>query len=134
MGLRPTQGNESQFSVTPAKAGVNVGKQLDSRFRGNNALGVIFKRAEPGISLCLGSDHGRKSQGKIPRFARNDRVGRGFRRVWWRHLAGNVPPRNKHRGAFRPTVRWRRNGQTASAGETITNAKLLPDQRACSEK
>jgi hypothetical protein len=35
MGLRPTHRNESQ-DVTPAKAGVHVREELDSRFRGND--------------------------------------------------------------------------------------------------
>jgi hypothetical protein len=35
MGLRPTRRNESQ-DVTPAKAGVHVREELDSRFRGND--------------------------------------------------------------------------------------------------
>jgi hypothetical protein len=36
MGQRPTHRNESQH-VTPAKAGVHVREELDSRFRGNDA-------------------------------------------------------------------------------------------------
>jgi hypothetical protein len=35
MGPEPTQGNESQ-DVIPAKAGVHVREELDSRFRGND--------------------------------------------------------------------------------------------------
>jgi hypothetical protein len=44
MGLRPTHGNESQH-VTPAKAGVHVLEELDSRFRGND---VTFDAAQGG--------------------------------------------------------------------------------------
>jgi hypothetical protein len=47
MGQRPTHRNESQ-DVTPAKAGVHVREELDSRFRGND---VTFDGAERGISL-----------------------------------------------------------------------------------
>jgi hypothetical protein len=72
MGLRPTQRNESQ-DVTPAKAGVHVRKELDSRFRGND---VTFDGAKRGIMLCLRPDRRTMKQGKIPRFARNDRSGR----------------------------------------------------------
>jgi hypothetical protein len=43
MGLRPTRRNESQ-DVTPAKAGVHVREELDSRFRGND---VTFDAAPP---------------------------------------------------------------------------------------
>jgi len=50
MGLRPTHRKESQFSVTPAKAGVHVGNQLDSRFRGND---VTFERAERGTLVRM---------------------------------------------------------------------------------
>jgi hypothetical protein len=35
MGRRPTQRNEGQ-DVTPAKAGVHVREEVDSRFRGND--------------------------------------------------------------------------------------------------
>ena len=49
MGLRPTQRNENQPFVTPARAGVHVTSQLDSRFHGND---VTFERAQRGISLC----------------------------------------------------------------------------------
>ena len=35
MGQRPTHRNEGQ-DVTPAKAGVRVREELDSRFRGND--------------------------------------------------------------------------------------------------
>ena len=35
MGQRPTHRNESQ-DVTPAKAGVHVREEPDSRFRGND--------------------------------------------------------------------------------------------------
>jgi hypothetical protein len=31
--------------VTPAQAGVHVLEELDSRFRGNDEIGVIFRRA-----------------------------------------------------------------------------------------
>jgi hypothetical protein len=44
MGLRPIRRNESHH-VTPAKAGVHVWEELDSRFRGNDVVGVIFRRA-----------------------------------------------------------------------------------------
>jgi hypothetical protein len=42
VGLRPTHRNESR-DVTPAKAGIHVPKELDSRLRGNGATsdGVI---------------------------------------------------------------------------------------------
>ena len=46
MGQRPTGRNESR-AVTPAKAGVQVQEELDSRFRGN---GVTFDGAGRGIS------------------------------------------------------------------------------------
>jgi hypothetical protein len=58
MGQRPTQRNESQ-DATPAKAGVHVREELDSRspafaedkLRGND---VTFDAAQRGISLrCL---------------------------------------------------------------------------------
>ena len=48
MGQRPTHRNESQ-AVTPAKAGVHVREEMDSRFRGND---VTFDGAKRGISLC----------------------------------------------------------------------------------
>ena len=35
-------------------------------------------RAERGIPLCFGVDSKRKGQSKIPRFARNDNVHKGF--------------------------------------------------------
>jgi hypothetical protein len=44
MGPRPTRRNEGQ-GVTPAQAGVQVREELDSRFRGNDEVGVIFRRA-----------------------------------------------------------------------------------------
>ena len=47
MGRRPTHRNESQ-DVTPAKAGVHVREELDSRFRGND---VTFNGAQREISL-----------------------------------------------------------------------------------
>jgi hypothetical protein len=68
-GLRPTHRNESQ-DVTPAKAGVHVREELDSRFRGND---VTFDGAKRGISLCPRPDRSTKKQGEIPRSARNDR-------------------------------------------------------------
>jgi hypothetical protein len=45
MGQRPTHRNESQH-VTPAQAGVHVPDELDSRFRGNDVVGVTFRRAK----------------------------------------------------------------------------------------
>ena len=47
LGQRPTHRNESQ-DVTPAKAGVHVREELDSRFRGND---VTFVRALLGWGL-----------------------------------------------------------------------------------
>jgi hypothetical protein len=58
MGQRPTHRNESQ-DVTPAKAGVHVRAELDSRFRGND---VTFDGAKRGISLWKP----RSAQGQIP--------------------------------------------------------------------
>jgi hypothetical protein len=49
MGLRPTRRNESQ-DVTPAKAGVRVREELDSRFRGND---VTFDGAQRSISVVF---------------------------------------------------------------------------------
>jgi hypothetical protein len=57
MGLRPTHRNGSQ-DVTPAKAGVHVREELDSRFRGND---VTFDGAKPGISRCVQAE-GRKAK------------------------------------------------------------------------
>ena len=55
-------------AVTPAKAGVDLGK-IDSRFCGND---VTFDGTKQGISLWFGRI-GPDKQGEIPRFARNDR-------------------------------------------------------------
>jgi hypothetical protein len=49
MGQRPTHRNESE-DVTPAQAGVHVWEGLDSRFRGNDVVGVVFRRTERGTS------------------------------------------------------------------------------------
>jgi hypothetical protein len=35
--------------VTPAQAGVHVPDEVDSRFRGNDVVGVIFRRASMGL-------------------------------------------------------------------------------------
>jgi len=59
MGQRPTRRNESQH-VTPAKAGVHVRGELDSRFRGND---VAFEGAQRGISLGATC---KEEQGEIP--------------------------------------------------------------------
>jgi hypothetical protein len=77
MGLRPTQRNESR-DVTPAKAGVHLRKELDSRFRGND---VTFDGEARNLALILPlqptplASFGFQPisiQDEIPRSARND--------------------------------------------------------------
>jgi hypothetical protein len=51
MGQRPTHRNESQ-DVTPAKAGVHVREELDSRFRGND---LTFDAVSMGLRPTRGN-------------------------------------------------------------------------------
>jgi hypothetical protein len=81
MGLRPTHRNESQ-DVTPAKAGVHVREELDSRFRGND---VTFDGAQcseesafgcgsaPLRSLCWGFGSTEYTEKRVP-FAASSRA------------------------------------------------------------
>jgi hypothetical protein len=55
MGQRPTHGNESK-DVTPAKAGVRVRGELDSRFRGND---VTFDGVIMGLRPTRGNEYRR---------------------------------------------------------------------------
>ena len=44
MGLRPTRGNENQRR-RPRESGDPLSPPMDSRFRGNDVRGVIFRKA-----------------------------------------------------------------------------------------
>ena len=58
MGRRPNHKNESQ-DVTPAKAGVHVREELDSRFRGNDVT-------LDGVSMGLWSTRGNQNHPSCP--------------------------------------------------------------------
>ena len=75
MGLRPTQRHESQ-AVTPAQAGVQVRKEVDSRFRGND---VTFD----GVFMGLRPTQRHESQAVTPAQA-----GSGSGRNWIPAFAG----------------------------------------------
>jgi hypothetical protein len=62
MGQRPAHRNESQ-DVTPAKAGVHVREELDSRFRGND---VTFDGAKRRIPAFEGSISAKKCRDSSP--------------------------------------------------------------------
>ena len=49
MGLRPTLGNDNQRRPRESGDPLWIGTKMDSRFRGNDESGVIFRRAESPI-------------------------------------------------------------------------------------
>jgi hypothetical protein len=69
MDLRSTHKDESRKRGRPRVSGDP--RPVDSRFRGNDVVGVIFRRAKRGISLGLSLSIPR-NQSEVPRFARND--------------------------------------------------------------